>query len=370
MRIMTVCTTSFGFNGITGVIMNYFENMDDSNIAMDFVVINDVDKGLKDRINKKSETLFKPSKIFKIQGRNKNPFGYIKNLTRILKEGDYDIIHIHGNSATMLTELIAAKKAKVKVRIVHSHNTTCTHKIIHNLAKRSFHKSYTHRFACGELAGKWLYGDRDFIVINNGVDTLKFEYKKEIREAAREELGLNNKKVIGHIGHFSYQKNHEYVLKLFSNIYKRDSDYELILIGDGKLKEEMIDYAKELEISSNVRFVGRTHEVVKYMHAFDMLILPSRFEGLPLTIIEAVSNALPCIISDKVSKEAIIDGFVTSISLDNMEEWVENILALPINKREENKGKSIALVEEKGYDIHKNAKELINMYKNFLDEMG
>ena len=113
----------------------------------------------------------------------------------------------------------------------------------------------------------------------------------------------------------------------------------------------MIDYAKELEISSNVRFVGRTHEVVKYMHAFDMLILPSRFEGLPLTIIEAVSNALPCIISDKVSKEAIIDGFVTSISLDNMEEWVENILALPINKREENKGKSIALVEEKGYDI-------------------
>lgn len=366
---MTVCTTSFGFNGITGVIMNYFENIEDRDVAMDFVVINDVDNGLKERIKIKSDNLLRPSKIYKIQGRNKNPFGYIKKLTKILKEGNYDIIHVHGNSATMLTELIAAKKAKVRVRIVHSHNTTCTHKIIHNLAKRRFHKSYTHRFACGKLAGKWLFENREFTVINNGVNTSKFKFNIDLREVTREELGLKDKKVIGHIGHFSYQKNHEYVLKLFSEIHKKDLAYELILLGDGKLKDDMIAYANELGISSNVRFVGRTHEVIKYMHAFDMLILPSRFEGLPLTIIEAVSNALPCIISDKVSKEAIIDGFVRSISLENMDEWIQAILDTPIDKREDNKLKSIVLVEEKGYDIHKNADELIKMYKNFLEEM-
>lgn len=367
---MTVCTTSFGFNGITGVIMNYFENIEDSSVSMDFVVINDVDEGLKERIRIKSEKLSSPSKIFKIHGRNKNPFGYIKTLTRILKEGQYDIIHIHGNSATMLTELIAAKKAKVKVRIVHSHNTTCTHKIIHNLAKRRFHKSYTHRFACGEMAGKWLYDNRDFTVINNGVDTLKFKFNNDLRENVREELGLKDKKVIGHIGHFSYQKNHEYVLKLFSEVRKKDPAYELILLGDGKLKEDMIEYAHQLGITPWVNFVGRTHEVVKYMHVFDILILPSRFEGLPLTIVEAVSNALPCIISDKVSKEAIIGEFVKSISLEDMNEWVQAILDMNINVREDNKLKSIALVEKKGYDIRKNTDDLIKMYKSFLEEVG
>lgn len=367
---MTVCTTSFGFNGITGVIMNYFENIEDSNVAMDFVVINDVDQGLKERIQTKSNTFIRPSKIFKIQGRNKNPLGYIKNLTKILKEGKYDIIHIHGNSATMLTELIAAKKAKVRVRIVHSHNTTCTHKIIHNLAKKKFHKSYTHRFACGYMAGKWLYEDRQFHVINNGVNTSKFMFDKEIRETAREELGLTEKKVIGHIGHFSYQKNHEYVLKLFSEVYFKDSSYELVLLGDGKLKDDTIAYANELGVSSNVRFVGRTHEVVKYMHAFDILILPSRFEGLPLTIIEAVSNALPCIISDNVSKEAVIEGYVKSLSLEDMGEWVEEILGVDFSKREENSDKAIALVKEKGYDIKDNAVKLLELYKQFVKDKG
>lgn len=364
---MTVCTTSFGFNGITGVIMNYFENIENSNVLMDFVVINDVDEGLKERIRIKSEKLSSPSKIFKIQGRNKNPFGYIKTLTRILKEGQYDIIHVHGNSATMLTELIAAKKAKVKVRIVHSHNTTCTHKVIHNLAKRKFHKSYTHGFACGKMAGKWLFEDRKFQVINNGVNTSKFKFNKAVRENARKEFGLTDKKVIGHIGHFSYQKNHEYVLKLFSKILKMDSTYQLVLLGDGKLKEEMVNYAKELGISDNVSFIGRTHRVVEYMHAFDMLILPSRFEGLPLTIIEAVSNALPCIISDNVSKEAIIEGFVKSISLDDMGKWIDEITTIDFSKREENSDKAIVVVKEKGYDIKDNSVRLLKLYKQFIE---
>ena len=365
---MTVCTTSFGFNGITGVIMNYFVNIEDSNVAMDFVVINEVDDGLKERIRAKSEKLLRPSNIYKIQGRNKNPFGYIKKLSKILKEGEYDIIHVHGNSATMLTELIAAKIAGVKVMIVHSHNTTCTHKIIHNLAKGKFHKSYTHRFACGEMAGKWLYEDRHFFVINNGVDTLKFNYDASIREKARNEFGLNDKKVIGHIGHFSYQKNHEYVLEMFKKLHEKDNSYELVLLGDGKLREQMEEVANQLNITSAVRFVGRTHRVVEYMHAFDMLILPSRFEGLPLTIIEAVSNALPCIISDKVSKEAIIDGFVRSISLDNIDEWVAQIMATDIGHREENSSKAIALVKEKGYDIKENALELLKLYQQFIKE--
>lgn len=365
---MTVCTTSFGFNGITNVILNYFYSFNDSELKMDFVVINEVDDTLKDKINKKSEQFGEKSVIYKISGRNKNPLGYINKLTKILKAGKYDIIHIHGNSATMLTELIAAKRAGVGVRIVHSHNTTCTHKLVHKLAKGSFHKSYTHRFACGDLAGKWLYEGRTFTVINNGVDVERFRYNHQLSVAAKKELGLENKKVIGHIGHFSYQKNHEYVLRLFKKLYSSDSSYELILLGDGKLRDEMEQLADELGIKPNVRFVGRTHEVVKYMSAFDMLILPSRFEGLPLTIMEAVANALPCIISDKVSEEAVIDGFVKRISLDDMDLWIREILATDITKRMENSDKGIAQIKEKGYDIRENAKALLGLYKEFIKE--
>ena len=367
---MTVCTTSFGFNGITNVIMNYFNAFEDSNLAIDFIVINDVDETIKAKIADKSKTFANKSVIYKISGRNKNPIGYIKTLTGILKKGNYDIIHIHGNSATMLTELIAAKKAGVGVRIVHSHNTTCSHKIIHKLAKGSFHKSYTHGFACGEMAGKWLFENREFRVINNGVDANRFTYKADLAKKSKKEFGLEGKKVVGHIGHFSYQKNHEFVLRMFKKLYDKDNSYELVLLGDGKLRTEMEELASQLNIQSAVRFVGRTHKVVEYMHAFDLLILPSRFEGLPLTIIEAVSNAMPCIISDKVSKEAIMEGFVKSLSLDSIDAWVDEIIATDIQHREENSQKAIALVKEKGYDINVNAKELLELYQQFVKDIG
>ena len=182
-------------NGITNVIMSYYDNLDSGRYHMDFVAINDCRKELRDKIENRD------SELFVIKGRLKNPLIYVYHLSKIAK--GYDVIHAHGNSATLLLEMIAAKSAGVAVRIAHSHSSTCKYVLVDKICRPFFYKACNGYLACGNKAGRWLFGKREFTVIRNGIDTEKYAFSIDSRKEVRQKLGWTDNIVLGHIGAFN-----------------------------------------------------------------------------------------------------------------------------------------------------------------------
>lgn len=360
MKILVINTVEFKLNGITSVIMNYYRKMDKSDLQMDFITINKIDDSYQEEFNKNN------SRIYFIE-RKKNTFKYLLELRKILINNKYDIVHIHGNSATMALETVISKIAKVPVRIIHSHNTTCKYKLAHNILYPVLEKTYTHGFACGEEAGRWLFKDNNFKIIKNGIDLEKFIYNESDREIYRNKINSGERIVLGNIGNFVYQKNHQFLIEVFNDLLKRNKDYLLLLIGEGELMGDIKKRAKELGIYENIVFIGKTTEVDKYLQAIDIFVLPSHFEGLPVVLIEAQALGLKCLASDKVSKDSNITGLVDFLPIDNTNIWVESILEFKKN-RKPIEVLSHDKIKTKGYDIEENAKKMKVLYQKYLNE--
>ncbi|NFS12411.1 glycosyltransferase family 1 protein [Clostridium botulinum] len=364
MRILVINTVNFAYGGgISNVIMNYYRAIDKSDMKIDFVACKDIDRNLKNELECNG------SKVYHLNSRMKKPFKYILNLIKIIKNGKYDIVHAHGNSCTLALEMYSAKKGGAKVRIPHSHNSTCDYTILHRMLRKIFDASYTNAFACGKKAGEWLYNGKPFDVINNGIDIEKFKYNSEIREKYREKYRLCDKKVIGHIGHFSYQKNHDFLIKIFKELYKLDNKYRLLLIGDGELRSSIEQKINDLGLNDFVIFTGKSFEVPQLLQAMDILIMPSRFEGLPLTLIEAQASGLTCFVSDVVSNEVAITSLIKFLSLEKSpKEWAERINSMQIINRIKIKEFIYSKIVDSGYSIKENAINFKKMYKKYLKD--
>lgn len=360
-KVLIVCANVFGHNGIANVILNYYKAMDKKKFNIDVLLINEPEEKIRKELEKNG------SKVYVVE-RNTNPVKYLNEVTRIMKNNKYDLVHIHGNSATMAVELLAAKLAGIKVRIPHSHNTTSDHMRAHRLLQPLFNKLYTHGFACGVEAGKWLYGDKEFVVINNGIDVDKFQYKEEYRHEIRMKYDKEDKIIIGHVGVFNYQKNHEKLIEIFKKVYDKNPNYVLMLIGEGENKSNIEELVKTMGLEKNVIFVGTTTDIEKYMMAFDVLLLPSRFEGLPLVLVEAQCTGLHCIASTNVSEESNITGLVDFYDYEkDVDKYVSRILELQknVNTREELARKAKDDICKKGYSIHDNARMIEELYQKY-----
>ncbi len=363
MRILYILPTGLIMDGISSITLNYWEKILNKDICIDFavpVVIESVEKKIR-----KTD-----SKIYLIEGRKTNPVKYMRKLYKLIKDNQYDIVHANGSSAMLTLEMLAAKKAGCKIRIAHSHNTKTNYPIVDKLLRPIFKTSYTHAFACGEEAGKWLFGKRKFEVINNGRDVEKFEYNQDMRKKLRKEYNLENQLVLGHVGTFNYQKNHEYLIDVFSELIKNsEKKYKLILIGDGKYKSAIEEKVKKLNIQNNVIFVGRTNEVQNWLQAMDIMIFPSRFEGFPVVLVEWQIDGLPCIISDKITDKVKLTDLVQFESIEKSpKEWAKKIENTRIEDREKSKPKILKQIKESGFDIKENAKELEKIYESLLRE--
>lgn len=362
IKVLIIATTKFELNGITNVILNYYRAIDKSDIQIDFVVPNVIRDDLKTELESNG------SRIYIFSERNKKPISYMSKLINLIRENNYDVVHAHGNSCTLALEMYAAKNGGVKVRIPHSHNSTCKNKTIHKLLRVPFDRNYTHAFACGQKAGEWLYNGRIFEIINNGIDINKYKYNEEIRIKYRQKYNFNKNKVLCHIGHFTYQKNHDYLIDVFSELYKLDSNYRLMLIGDGELRTNIEKKVNTLGLFDAVTFTGKTLEVSQLMQAVDMIVMPSRFEGLPLTLVEAQAACLPCFVSDTVSKEAAITDLVQFVSLENSpKEWAKQINSSMTVNRNEIRESIYKQIVDAGYSINDNAKRMKDLYKKFIE---
>ncbi|MRX73000.1 glycosyltransferase [Bacillus lacus] len=363
LKVLVICTVNFGFgDGISNVIMSYYNSIDKSKVHMDFVVKRCTDDKLR------QEIIDNGSKLYELNYRLKSPLKYMKKVTEIVKLGDYNIVHAHGNSCTLAIEMLASKIGGVKVRIPHSHNTTTNYKIVHKLLRKTFDKNYTNGFACGVRAGEWLYNGKSFTVINNGIDVNKFKYNDDHRKKYRKKYGLVGCKVVGNVGAFNYQKNHEFLIDVFSELYKYDKSYRLLLVGDGVLRTDLENKVNSLGLNNAVIFTGKSREVPNLMQVMDVIVMPSRFEGLPLTLLEAQSASLQCFVSDVITEEVRVTELIEYISLEKTaEEWAKLINDTVKVNREIINEKNAFQVTDSGYNIEENAKTLQSLYYKFTN---
>lgn len=375
MKVLNIMTSALKYNGIGMSLLNYYKNIDSSKIQLDFLVPNRVEEKLKNEITKKGN-----NKLFELVSKNNNkmrqrqPLKYCIELYKILKKEKYDAVHIHGSSSMLILETYTARIAKCKTIIVHSRNTKSDYPMLDKLLRPFFKKSYTDAFACGKEAGEFLFSkNTQFTVIPNGKNSEEFEYNAKVREEYRKRYNINEKKVIGHVGNFTYQKNHEYLIDIFAQLTKLNPNYYLVLIGTGKIENEteIRNKVELLGLKEKVLFLGAIDqkEVSNWLQAMDIMVFTSRFEGFPNVLVEWQMAGLPCVISDKITKDVQLTRLVQFASIEEEpKKWVEIIENIKIEDREQSKKEILEQIKEKGFDIKENAKELEKLYYKLVEK--
>lgn len=348
--------------------MNYYRNMDRSKIQCDFICDEDSTNIPYEEIEELGGKVIICPPYQKV-------FAYQKFLIKLFKEKKYDIVHSNINALSVFP-LRAAKKAGVPIRIAHSHSTSNPKEwkktIIKNML-RPFSKKYANvYFACSELAGRWLFGNKTFdegkvTIINNAIDVEKFVYNEEIRKKVRNELKEKCKSeinddtlVVGHIGRFVKQKNHEFLIDIFNEIHKKKENSILILVGQGPLQKKIEEKVNNLGLQDCVLFLGQRNDANELYQAMDVLVLPSLYEGLPVVGVEAQASGLLCELSNAMTKETKILSTTNFIDLNlTAEKWADKI----IEDYEKFERKDVSKeFENNGFDIKKEAGKLEKNY--------
>lgn len=358
MPNVAMIADNLNLNGISTVIVNYSNELS----AHGYNVLVFAGDKIDDSFYNKEKYHFT---IIRLSKRKKNPVQYYTALYSGLKKYKISIAHIHGNSAMITPELLICKIAGVKNRIVHCHNTTCDHKVIHKLLLPSMNILCTQRFACSDAAGKWLFGKRKYVVISNGFQTEKFRYNQQKRIQMRQELECEDAFLIGHVGKFNAQKNHGYIIRVFDNIYKKNKRARLLLIGTGPKYEEMRGLVRKLQLDDVVIFKGEITDTAGYYNAMDAFIFPSLYEGLGIAVIEAQISGVACYAADTVPKEVTVGNNIRFLSLKQGERsWAKQILQTKATQRQNFYENNYDRINK--YNIKECSKILLNEYQKMV----
>ena len=364
IRVAQVVGRMMG-GGVEATVMNHYRHIDRSQVQFDFIVQTDSTMVPKDEI----ESL--GGRVFYVPPYS-NPVKYVNACRKLFQQIHPRIVHSHMNAVSVFT-LMAAKQAGVPVRIAHSHSTSNPNEKAKTLVKnvlRPFSKVYpTHLAACGDYSARWLFGDQTVDqgkvkIIRNAIELDRFAFDEEARTRLRKEIEASDDiRVIGQVGRFSAQENQLFSLDVLAELVKKNPRVLLVFLGVGDDMDKVKAKAHDLGLSDHVRFLGMRSDVNEWYSAFDVLLFPSLYEGLPLTAVEAQVSGLPLVVSDKVPKEAdLIPSLVRRISLDaGIESWVS-----AFDAHESDASGRVSHVQEiakRGYAIHLSAAELVHWYK-------
>ncbi|WP_144362889.1 glycosyltransferase [Mediterraneibacter gnavus] len=331
-RVLVTGGANIGRAGVATIVYKWGQEFDSNKLVYDYLM----QRGLPAQQYVEA-IVQKGGKVFTMEGESRNLFSIIKWVEEIIRENKYDTIHINTDTAYIAAAYIyAAKKGGIRHIFVHSH---CTQVDDNSKLKRSI-KTLFHRIlvpyvcknserylACSKLAGYWMFGKKNvesnkYKTIYNGVVVESYLYNEQVRKTYREQMGLSGKLVIGNIGRFSYQKNHKFLIEVFTELSKTDGSAVLVLVGTGELESQLKALVNEYGITDKVFFLGTRMDVPLLLSMFDVLVMPSRFEGLPVTIVEAQMNSLPCIVADSITREAQFTETVNFITGWGKDEWV------------------------------------------------
>ncbi|OCT11039.1 glycosyl transferase family 1 [Paenibacillus pectinilyticus] len=325
IRILHV-VVNMNRGGAETLLMNLYRNVDRTKIQFDFLTCK---AGAYDvEIRELGGVIHRIPYVTDIGHKR-----YIQALDQFFAdEANYKIVHAHMDKMSGFI-LRSAKKARIPIRIAHSHNTSSegglTAKAYKWFAGTFIASCATHFLACSNKAAQWLFASKrsKVMLLKNGIESDQFAYSPMVRKQIRRELQLSpDAYVIGHVGRFTHQKNHTYLLELFARMQQEKPDAVLVLVGDGPLREEIEQKAEALQLQHKVKFLGVRSDIAQLLQGFDMFVFPSLHEGLPVTLIEAQGAGLPCVISDEITEEVDMGiHLVDRLPLNNQEVWIQRM---------------------------------------------
>lgn len=310
------------------------------------------------------------SKFYPITSRKESIFRNRKELDELFRNGDFDIFHCHLNTLSYIEPINAAIRNNVPV-ILHSRsgNTKGSHitKTLHFLNARIIRNKVMTKLAVSNYAGDWLFGRKsDYLVINNGVDVAKFAFSKKDRIRIRSELNLESKFVIGNVGALNIAKNQTLLLDIFYEILKIKANSELLIVGDGNLREKLEKKANLLGVINSVRFLGNRSDISSLLSAMDVLVMPSLYEGFPNAVLEAQTSGLPCFLSDSITNQVKILDSCQYLSLHQSPiEWA-NVILGKIGEDIERESAS-QIVYDYGFSVDREIEIIEKIYKSIFE---
>lgn len=293
---------------------------------------------------------------------------YWRDLTGLIRKYRFDVIHAH----TMFSSgwaMLAGRMLGVKTRIAHSHTTKGPGKrrfaknLYENVMRQVVLRNATHLVGCGKSAGEWFYGAEVFrrrgILIYNGIGLKEFAYDPDARTRIRQQLGIPHRFVIGHVGHLASVKNQSFLLERMPEIRRCRPDALLLLLGDGPDRERLTEKVRTLGLEDAVIFTGNVPNVGEYMSAMDVFAFPSFYEGMPLAMVEAQTNGLPCCISDRIPGDILLTDLVQVLSLEEPEIWVRTLCSANRNQSEDYRRR----MEDLGLDTSGMLEKIYSLYE-------
>lgn len=347
--------------GISAVVLNYYRFIDRTKIHFDIALtVPEAGQNAHALEALGAEIFFLPLKSHGLSA-------FRSALAELLKNGKYDAVHVH-ESETSYVALQVAKALDIPCRIAHAHITSPWEGVKGELRRLSgcvlnYHYA-SHVIGCGQLAGERIFGKHNMkrpkaLVLPNAVDTRKFSYDASVRQKVRQELGLENKYVIGMVGRLADQKNYPFALEVMAMLRHIMPDAVLVVAGNGPDEQLIKDQIKLLGLEETVRMLGRRSDVDRLYQAFDLFLMPSLYEGFPVAGVEALAAGLPVLLSDQITKELEMFTAVKYLSLSDVADWVHTIEALRNTRAGSDRRSEVA---EHGFDLRDTAQILERVY--------
>lgn len=313
--------------GIESSIINYMNGMVKKNIAFDFINSYEIDMAYSDIIREKG------GQIYQVPNFKKNPIKYYLNIKKIMK--NYDIVHINILSYANILPIISASRSKINNIIIHSHNGNIPgmgKKILHRINYQLV-KNIGKKIACSKVAGDFMFKKQEYEILPNFINASKYQFNENIKLDLRERYKIKDKIVLGHVGKFCEQKNQIFIIKMFEKLKKKHKNYVLFLVGDydSEYGKKIINYINKKHLD-NIFITGKTNNVTEYLSLIDIFLMPSKFEGLSVVLLEAQVNGLPILASNNISKETKISDKTFFLDLD-LDLWINKIEKIELGNR-------------------------------------
>ena len=370
--VLEICIGRFLASGSSVMVWNWYQRFDFEKYDVDFFTLDQPEESYLSEIAGNGGRCY--------FCKNNNPIirkiAKTSLLYRVIQKNKYDCIHVHITDATFCA-LVCLFGGKRPI-ILHSHtskNPSRMKLFLHTIGKRFLKKESITYFACSDLAAEFLFprsivSEKKYTVINNGIDVRKFAFNRETRKKYREKLGLSDCFVVGHVGRFAYEKNHEFLIRVFAALKELCPNARLLLVGDGEknenLKDEIVSQVKTLKLEKEVIFYGNTDKVNEVYQAMDCFVLPSRYEGLGVVAIESQAAGLKTLCADTVPQEAMITDLLEYLPLGApIEMWADKILSYNSGEERKNMTEQISAA---GFDVATSAAFIQNQYKHLAKE--
>lgn len=360
IKVLNIVVNGLSREGIVSTQLEYMKWINKEQYQIDIAAVHN------NKADVISEFEVLGCRVVHFPDRLSNPLKYIISLYTTMKKEHYDVVHVHGSSSLLLMELLPAFFAGVKMRIAHSRNTTCNYKLLDKLLRPFFYRCYTKALACGNEAGEFLFKGRPFTILYNGKDFSRFAYSESIRTTWRKKLKLADKLCLGFVGNLNNQKNPTFLVDILRKVRDKREDVQLVIVGDGYLREKIVEYAELNEVLDAITFVGRVNNVNDLLQAMDIMLLPSLYEGLPNVVLEWQISGLQSFVSDKVTRECKATNLVNFLPIDEGAEiWADMLLKQKICcNRTEISQRACKEMKEKGFEIQSSCRMLEAIYSD------